>query len=79
MYTVIEQDTQEIYAAKVIAKSSLQKKRTKDKVRLTIPFKIISLISGVSDAEILPLICFCSLRARLESIPCSSTSTSSSM
>jgi hypothetical protein len=34
---VIEQDTQEIYAAKVIAKSSLQKKRTKDKVRPTIP------------------------------------------
>lgn len=32
VYTVIEQDTQEIYAAKVIAKSSLQKKRTKDKL-----------------------------------------------
>lgn len=78
MYTVIEQDTQEIYAAKVIAKSSLQKKRTKDKVRSTTPF-IILISPGVSDAEILPLICCCSLRARLESIPCSSTSTSSSM
>lgn len=34
MYSVVDMDTQEILAAKVIAKSSLTKRRTKEKVRL---------------------------------------------
>lgn len=64
VYSVLDMDTQEMYAAKVIAKASLVKRRTKEKVQYYhLPFIQGPMIKGL----------FGSWQVRSGSTQCSST------